>query len=187
MKKLKITQIGYLTLSIVFYIAGLFYVAVPQVEPLLLCILSGIILLIYGIIKIIGYFAKDLYCLAFQYDLACGLLFITLGIIVLVRNLSIVSYLSPGLGLLILLDSVLAVQMSKDAKQFGLETWHMILIISVIAGIFGILLMLQPFKARLAVHILAGGALISAGLKSHCVIMFAVKAAKNPPEDVEDY
>lgn len=182
MDKLKISQIGYTVISVVFYIAGIFYMFVPQMEPLTICILSGVILIVYGSIKIIGYFAKDLYCLAFQYDLACGILLITLGIIVLARNLRISPYLSLGLGLLILLDSVLTVQMSKDAMQFGLESWYIILIISVIAGAFGVLLMIQPFKTRLAAHILAGSALIAAGLKSQCVITLAVKSAKNPSE-----
>ncbi|MFQ9732082.1 MAG: hypothetical protein ACLT8X_11075 [Mediterraneibacter faecis] len=41
----------------------------------------------YGIIKMIGYFSKDLYCLAFQYDLACGIFLIILGVVALsIRN-----------------------------------------------------------------------------------------------------
>ena len=35
----------------------------------------------------IGYFSKDLYCLAFQYDLACGIFLIILGVVALsIRN-----------------------------------------------------------------------------------------------------
>ena len=78
----------------------------------------GIILVAYGIVKIIVYLSDNLYDLAFQYDLACGILLIVLGC-----NLRIRSYLSSGLGLLILLDDVLKVQTAKDAKVFGLEIW----------------------------------------------------------------
>ena len=78
----------------------------------------GIILVAYGIVKIIVYLSDNLYDLAFQYDLACGIFLIVLGC-----NLRIRSYLSPGLGLLILLDAVLKVQTAKDAKVFGLEIW----------------------------------------------------------------
>lgn len=46
----------------------------PSVSPMSVCIGSGIILIAYGIIKIIGYCSDDLYNLAFQHDLACGLL-----------------------------------------------------------------------------------------------------------------
>lgn len=34
---------------------------------------------------IIGYFSEDLYCLAFRYDLAYGLLLLVMGAIVLVK------------------------------------------------------------------------------------------------------
>lgn len=60
----------------------------------------GMILIIYGIVKVIGYFSDDLYCLAFQYDLACGLFLIAMG--------------------MILLDALLKIQISKDARKFGL-------------------------------------------------------------------
>lgn len=178
---MKLAKNGYLAMSIICYIAGITYIFYPRMEPLTICITSGIVLIFYGIIKITGYLAKDLYCLAFQYDLACGMLLITLGIIVLARNKSITPYLSPGLGLLVLLDSVLAVQMSKDAKQFGLKTWNVILAASIVAGVFGALLIIRPYRSRLVAHIVAGGALIAAGLKSHCVMAFAVKAGKTQP------
>lgn len=186
MKGLKISKIGYLAMSVVFYIAGLFCMTMPQMEPLAVCVLSGVALVVYGGIKITGYLAKDLYCLAFQYDLACGLLFLTLGVIILARNTGVMPYLAPGLGLLILLDSLLTVQMAKDAKQFGLEVWYVILILSIAAGVFGVLLMIEPFENRLPSHILAGSALIAAGLKNHCVIAFTVKGMKGSLKSAGD-
>ena len=77
----------------------------------------SIILVAYGIVKIIVYLSDNLY------DLACGILLIVLVVIVLGCNLRIRSFLSSGLGLLILLDAVLKVQTAKDAKVFGLEIW----------------------------------------------------------------
>ena len=58
----------------------------------------------YGIIKIIGYFSKDLYCLAFQYDFACGVFLIVLGMIVLCIKNYKDGYLLAGLGIFILLE-----------------------------------------------------------------------------------
>lgn len=54
----------------------------PEMSQMTICISSGIALIAYGIIKVIGYFSNDLYCLAFQCDLACGLFLIVLGIII---------------------------------------------------------------------------------------------------------
>ena len=38
-------------------------------------------LIVYGLIKILGYFSRDIYCLAFQFDLAFGVLLAAVGII----------------------------------------------------------------------------------------------------------
>ena len=60
-------------ISIAFYISGLCCIISPNVIGRNGKVAAGILLIAYGIIKMIGYFSKDLYCLAFQYDLACGI------------------------------------------------------------------------------------------------------------------
>ena len=175
MKQQKLAKAGYLIISAVFYIAGAAYIVLPEVSPMTLCTLSGIVLIAYGIIKIIGYFSKDLYCLAFQYDLACGLFLVVFGIIALVRSQQIIPHLSVGLGTLILLDGLLSIQMSRDAKRFGLETWPVILTAAIVAGVFGGIVIISPFQTALGQHIAAGCALLAQGFKSYCVVHYTVK------------
>ena len=79
MRKLHIARIGYNAVSVIFCLAAVLYLLFPQLPPLALCIFSGLLLLIYGIIKIVGYFSEDLFCLAFRYDLAFGLLLLPAG------------------------------------------------------------------------------------------------------------
>ena len=181
MKKLRLARDGYIVMSIVFYIAGLAYIFLPEISPLTLCITSGVVLIVYGIIKMIGYFSNDLYCLAFQYDLACGLFLMVLGVIILACNQRIITHLSAGLGVLVLLDSLLSIQTSKDAKQFGLETWNIILATSIIAAVFSVLLIVKPYYSQLAAHIVAGGTLLAEGLKSHCVVILTVRTMRHQP------
>ena len=187
MKKLRLAQDGYIVMSIVFYIAGLAYIFLPEISPLRICITSGVVLIVYGIIKIIGYFSNDLYCLAFQYDFACGLFLMVLGVIILACNQRIITYLSAGLGVLVLLDSLLSIQTSKDAKQFGLETWNVILATSIIAAVFSVLLIVRPYHSQRAAHIVAGGTLLAEGVKNHCVVILTVKTMKrHSPGNKED-
>ena len=178
MKQQKLAKAGYLIISAVFYVAGAAYIILPEVSPQTLCVISGIVLIAYGVIKIIGYFSKDLYCLAFQYDLACGMLLIVFGIITLGRSRQIIPHLSVGLGALILLDSLLSIQMSRDAKRFGLETWHIILAAAIAAGIFGGMVIISPFRTALGQHLSAGCALLAQGFKSHCVVHYTVKTTE---------
>lgn len=182
MKQQELAKAGYLMISVVFYISGIAYMLIPDVTPLAICIFSAVVLMAYGVIKIIGYFSKDLYCLAFQYDLACGSFLIVFGVIALVRSQRIIPHLSVGLGALILLDSLLSVQMSKDAKRFGLETWYVILAAAIAAGILGGVVVINPFQTTLGRHIAAGCALLAQGFKSHCVVHLTVKTAR-PPQD----
>lgn len=182
MKQQQLAKAGYLVISVVFYIAGAAYILLPEVPPMTLCVISGVVLIAYGVIKIIGYFSKDLYCLAFQYDLACGLFLVVFGVVVLARSQQIIPHLSIGLGALILLDSLLSVQMSKDAKRFGLETWYIILAAAIAAGILGGVVIIHPFHTALGRHIAAGCALLAQGLKGHCIVHLTVKTAR-PPQD----
>lgn len=178
MKQQQLAKAGYLMISVVFYIAGAAHILLPEPSPPTLCAISGIVLIAYGVIKIIGYFSKDLYCLAFQYDLACGIFLIVFGIITLARSQQIIPHLSTELGTLILLDSLLSVQMSKDAKQFGLETWYVILAASIVTGILGGVVIVSPFHTAPGRHAAAGCALLAQGLKSCCVVHYTVKTVE---------
>lgn len=189
MKKLRIARDGYILISIIFYIAGIIYIAVSPVSPLVICICSGIILIAYGIVKIIGYCSDDLYNLAFQYDLACGILLIVVGIIVLGCNLRIRQYLSPALGLLILVDAVLKVQTSKDARKFGLETWNWILTFSIIAGVFGVLIIVKSFSGIRPSHVIDGCGLLAEGVMNHLTVRETVKitnGVSSPDKETAD-
>lgn len=175
LKKLRMARDGYILISFIFYISGIIYMVMSSLSPLVVCICSGIILILYGIVKIIGYCSNDLYNLAFQYDFACGVFLIVVGIITLGCNLRIRKYLTPALGLLILLDAVLKLQTAKDAKVFGLRTWNRILIFSIIAGIFGVLIIIKPFQSMQTTHIVNGCGLLAEGIMNHLTVKETVK------------
>lgn len=188
MKQVRMARDGYILISVIFYICGITYMVLPSISPLAVCIISGIILIAYGIVKIIGYFSDDRYCLAFQYDLACGLFLITLGIIVLACNVRIRQHLPLGLGLLILLDALLKIQMSKDAKTFGLRTWKRIFICSIIAGALGVLIMVQPFSGIRLSHFIDGCGLLAEGFMNHLMVRetIHIEKEKSLPDRKED-
>lgn len=178
LKKFHIARNGYLFISAAFYMIGLINMIWHRAPPMAYCIVGGITLITYGIIKIIGYLSDDLYCLAFQYDLGCGMFLIVTGILVLGCNLRIWQYLPMGLGFLILLDSLLKIQMSRDARAFGVESWKVILILSLIAGAFGVLIVIRPFQNENMVHIVTGCGLLAEGALNHLVVRNMVSVTK---------
>ena len=186
MGKLRMARDGYILISFIFYISGIIYMLMSSASPLAVCICSGIILILYGIVKIIGYCSNDLYNLAFQYDFACGVFLIVVGIITLGCNLRIRQYLTPALGFLILLDAVLKLQTSKDAKVFGLKTWNRILIFSIIAGIFGVLIIVKPFQGIRVTHIINGCGLLAEGIMNHLTVKETVKITNKSVQSYEN-
>ena len=189
MSRWKLARYGYLVMSFIICTAGLYCLLYPAMPPDRMCIWSGVILIAYGVIKIVGYFSDDMYCLAFQYDLACGILLIVLGIMSLTNNLysmDITPYLSPGLGLLILMDGLLTIQTSRDAKRFGLETWYVILAASVTASILGGLILIRAFQPYAASALFTGFALLAQGIKTLCIVLSTVKRMETFHEETLD-
>ena len=70
----------------------------------------GVFLIVYGVTKLSGYFAKDLFQLAFQFDLALGIVSIVLGIIIIEKSEYIIEILSTAIGIFMLVDAALKIQ-----------------------------------------------------------------------------
>ena len=116
MKKLQIARIGYNVISAIFFFAALLCLLFPRTSPFAVCLFSGVLLVAYGIIKIVGYFSEDLFCLAFRYDFAFGLLLLATGGLLLVRYQTAAEYLVTGFGWLLLLDGFFRIQTSQDLR-----------------------------------------------------------------------
>ena len=157
LKQVKMARAGYILVSILFYISGIVCIILPGIDARAAAIVAGMVLVAYGIIKIIGYLSKDLYCLAFKYDLACGIFLIVLGIVVLAIGRKFEGQLLPGLGALVLLDGLLCIQTSIDAKKFGLSSWIVILFFSILSGTLGVVVIVTSAQTIAGFSLLAEG------------------------------
>ena len=72
LKQLKLAKNGYIIMSVLFMVLGACLIIWPDCSMAVFCTAVGIMLIVYGLIKILGYFSRDIYCLAFQFDLAFG-------------------------------------------------------------------------------------------------------------------
>ncbi len=126
-KQLRMAKFGYIILSSLLCALGITLIAVPNFSISLLCWIGGILLILFGCVKIVGYISKDLYRLAFQFDLAFGILLISLGIILILRTDAMIHIICSLLGISILADALLKIQISIDAKSFGIHQWWIIL------------------------------------------------------------
>ena len=132
----------YSVLTACLIIVGLVLLAIPGIALNAVCIIFGVYLIIYGVVKIIGYFAKDVYQLAFQFDLALGIVAAIVGIVFICKTSSIV--LSTCIGIVMLIDATLKIQTSLDSKRFGISSWWLMLVMAIMVAAVGILLILMP-------------------------------------------
>ena len=101
---------AYTVMTICLIALGTALLFAPQLGLRTLCVVYGVFLIVYGVTKLSGYFAKDLFQLAFQFDLALGIVSIVLGIIIIEKSEYIIEILSTAIGIFMLVDAALKIQ-----------------------------------------------------------------------------
>lgn len=183
-KAIRAAKIGSILLSVLTCALGLLLALRPGLSLFLIGRLVGATMVVFGVVKLVGYFAKDLYRLAFQFDLAFGILLITVGAILLAKPLGTAGLLCAALGVVLLADGLLRVQTALDARRFGLNTWWLMLALAVITGAVGALLALCPATGAEALTQLLGISLLAEGALNLCVAVCAIKIVAHQRPDV---
>lgn len=182
-KPVMTAKVGYIAMSIALCILGAAMVIVPnRMAPLMAGIL-GVCMILFGLVKLVGYFSKDLFRLTFQYDLAFGILLIAVGIILMVRAGRLIVFISIIHGFYVLADSLLKVQIAIDARHFGIRQWWLILGVAILTGMLGFLLLLRPFEGAELLIILSGATLLAEGLLNLVTVITTVRIIRHQLPD----
>lgn len=166
---------SYIGLSVILIALGGVIIMFPGISATAICVISGAVLLAFGAVKLIGYFSNDLFRLAFQFDLALGLLSIALGIIVITHPSNVVAVAPVIIGVYLTADGVFKLQTAFDSKRFGVKLWWLILILALLTCAAGILLIADPFDGALALMTLLGISFIVDGVQNIFVVLSTVK------------
>ena len=125
---MRAAKTGYVVMSIVFCVVGVLFIALPARSAVMIGRVLGAAMAAFGAVKLVGYFSRDLYRLAFQYDLEFGILLIALGVIVLLRTNGVMDFICIAAGVSILADGLFKIQIAIDARRFGIRDWWLILV-----------------------------------------------------------
>ena len=85
--------------------------------------LLGADFLVLGAVRVLAYFANDLYRLAFQHDLALGGFCLIFGVLMIVSPARMQIVFPYIVGAYILIDALFKLQTALDAKAFGMKHW----------------------------------------------------------------
>lgn len=181
---MRIAKIGYIVMSVMFCIAGALFIALPDISITMIGISMGIAMIVFGIVKLVGYFSRDLYRLAFQFDLELGILLLVLGLIVLIRPDDLMTFICIALGISILTDGLFKVQIALDSKRFGIKSWWVILALAVVAGTIGVFLIFRSAKSAQFLTVLLGVSILAEGILNLYTVISTVLIIKHQQPDV---
>ena len=187
---MKTAKIGYLVISVLFCVLGVVLLFTPGVSALWIGRLLGIGLILFGAIKLVGYFSRDLFRLAFQYDLAFGLLLMVLGIVTLSHPGDALSFLCVMFGIPVLADGLFKIQIAMDSRQFGIRNWWLVLVLAALTCVVGVVLVFRPMTGVRALTALMGLSLLCDGVLNLSVALCTVKIVDHQRPDVietDDY
>ena len=180
---MKIAKIGYIVVSVLFCMAGILFIALPEISAKIVGIEIGIAAIVFGIVKLIGYFSKDLYRLAFQFDLEFGIMMVVLGTIVLFHPKNVMAFIAAAFGIAILFDGLFKIRIALDSKRFGIKDWWLILSLAIIAGIIGVALIFDSAFGAGVLTILMGVSFLSEGILNLYTVIRTVLIVKNQAPD----
>lgn len=187
---MKTAKIGYIVMSVLFCVLGVVLLFTPGVSALWIGRLLGIGLILFGAIKLVGYFSRDLFRLAFQYDLAFGLLLMVLGIVTLSHPGDALSFLCVMFGIPVLADGLFKIQIAMDSRQFGIRNWWLVLVLAALTCVVGVVLVFRPMTGVRALTALMGLSLLCDGVLNLSVALCTVKIVNYQRPDVietDDY
>ena len=178
---MKLAKTGYIVLSALFCVLGAMLLFLPGSFVPWVGRAMGVGLILFGAVKLAGYFSGDLYRLAFQYDLAFGILLIALA-----RPERTMSFFCILLGIPVLADGLFKIQIALDSRRFGIRSWPLILLAAVLTGAAGAVMIFLPDAGTRLLTMLLGLSLLLDGALNLCVAICTVKIVPHQKPDTTD-
>ena len=183
MKLIKRAKWAYCIVSAIMILLGIVLILYPGFSAVTLCYLFGAMLMVFGIVKLVGYFSRDLFRLAFQFDLALGVFSLIAGAVILFHPANVALMLPVLVGVFVMIDGVFKLQTAGDAKRFGLGNWWLILALAIVTCLCGMFLVVNPFDGARVMMTLLGVTLLVDGIQNLYVVIYTVRAVKESRRD----
>ena len=177
-KQLCAAKAGYVVVSLLLCGLGAALLLSPAFPVSLLYQTGGGLLILFGCVRILGYFSKDLYRLAFQFDLALGIFLLALGVLLLRHASQGLRLICIPLSIYILVDALLKIQIALDARPFGIRYWWAILAAALPTGLDGFVLLFLPYESARAAQLQLGSCLVLEGVLNLVTILLVVRVSR---------
>lgn len=171
-----IAKLGYIIVSIVLAFFGLGLIFNENYATNKLGIICAIIMVLFGVVKLVAYYSKDLYRLAFQFDFEFGILSLIIGLFMVIHKNFAIMHLAMIVAIVILADALFKIRIILEAKEFGIVTWFLSLICDAIVIILCNCVFFVPMELMIKVF---GLALIATAALNLSIALAMVKIVKH--------
>lgn len=167
---------AYVVMSLFLMALGIITFIWPDITAATICSAIGAASVVFGIIKILTYFMREIKGVALNYDFSVGALAVIAGLILLISRERVVDLLQIVIGIYLVVDSVFKLQTALDAKRLGVGGWWLSLIVTIACLALGVVLIVKIGGDFLM--ILIGTALIADGLQNLFLVIFSAVAER---------
>ena len=143
--------------SVVYLAIGLILIVWPDAARQIIIYAIGAAALLYGGYRIVDFFVrKEHLSGTVQLGVALGIACILTGLFLIFKVDLVVALLAAIIGVAVIIDSVLRLQISLNLRYFGSAYWVILLVTALVTLGLGILLLFNPFTAVRVATIVAG-------------------------------
>lgn len=168
--------------SVILCVAGIVFMVFSGTMVNLIGWILGGVFCIIGAVKLIGYIRSQL----LVSELIVSILCIAAGILLFLHPGWVMSLLSVIIGIYVLIEGVLKIKISVDAKRQAASGWWVLLAIAIVSIGIGILLVVNPFGISKAFMFVVGIALLLSGIQNIIHAIYTEKILKEMNRDIID-
>jgi len=167
-------------------VIGVLLIMNPDTSMTMLCRVLGIGAVVFGLLRVLGYFMRELQGVGLQYDFAAGVFAVIAGAMVIWRAPEVANIMAVVIGLFVLVDCVFKLQVAIDSKRMGASSWWITLLFTCICMVLGCLLIFDTFKGQKIISIMMGVSLVADGLQNLCTVIYAAIFVKEVKTAVQN-
>ena len=150
--------------AIVCIAFGLFLMIYPSITVGGIILLFGVSMAFMGLGSIASYFRRRGTPYRSSGTLMAGIFYLIVAVIAFVFPHVLAGFFSVLLGLVLVLCAIVNAVQALGMRRYGGNVWIAVLVVSLLVGIGGVLIVVNPFGATMAFVLLLGGVVLLNGM-----------------------
>ncbi len=175
---LKTYKTTILILSAFYILLGLVLIIWPSESKIVMCYIAGAAATLLGVISLIMSFARRDASGSPAVKLITGIVFLTIGLILLCGAKAVVTIVGILIGIALIINSIMRFQASVELKSSGASAWFVIAIVSAVMFVLGVILLFIPYEGMNGATIVSGVSLVLDGIFNLWSVLYANKKLK---------